>query len=134
METADTSVLVPLAAAWHEAHAAVGRRCRNIDRLPMHAMLECYSVLTRLPEPHRAAPEPVVAFLDSFGEPLDLEPGSDRARAFLHRLAETDIRGGQAYDAIIGAAALAHGALLLTRDARAAAVYDAIGARVEFIR
>ena len=133
METADTSVLVPLAAAWHEAHATVGRRCREVSRLPLHAMLECYSVLTRLPEPHRASPEPVVEFLDSFGEPLDLEPGSRRARGFLHRLRDADIRGGQTYDAMIAASALAHDALLLTRDARAAAVYDAIGARVEFI-
>lgn len=134
METADSSVLIPLLARWHEAHPATSRRCRRVTRLPLHAMLECYSVLTRLPEPHRLGPEAVVAFLTGFGEPLNATAGERPMHRFLGALRDSDIRGGQTYDAVIAASAVAHDALLLTRDARAAAVYDAVGARVEFIR
>ena len=45
-------------------------------------------------------------------------------------LSELGIAGGAVYDALVGLAAAEHGAALATRDARAAATYEALGARV----
>jgi predicted nucleic acid-binding protein len=46
---------------------------------------------------------------------------------------ERGIRGGAAYDALIGATARSAGALLYTCDLRARATYDLLGVEVEFI-
>jgi predicted nucleic acid-binding protein len=55
MKTADTSVVVAAFASWHEHHAAARRALDGGLRLIEHCALETYSVLTRLPPPHRSA-------------------------------------------------------------------------------
>jgi toxin FitB len=45
-------------------------------------------------------------------------------------LSELGIAGGAVYDALVGLAAVDHGAMLATRDRRAAATYEAVGARI----
>lgn len=40
------------------------------------------------------------------------------------------VAGGAVYDALVGLAAVEHGATLATRDGRAAATYEAVGARI----
>jgi predicted nucleic acid-binding protein len=57
----DSSVLIAALVAWHEHHEPAARNIRTLlqDRtllLPQHAIIETYSVLTRLPSPHRIAP------------------------------------------------------------------------------
>jgi predicted nucleic acid-binding protein len=47
--------------------------------------------------------------------------------------ARRDIRGGAAYDALIGATARSAGAKLYTCDRRARATYELLGVDVEFL-
>lgn len=51
----DTSVLVAGFATWHEGHEAAVRALNRGVHLIAHAAVETYSVLTRLPPPHRIA-------------------------------------------------------------------------------
>src|SRR5260370_6609647 len=59
----DSNVLIALLCDWHEHH---GKTLASYERwlgknavpvIPVQAILECYSVLTRLPAPHRLPPE-----------------------------------------------------------------------------
>jgi predicted nucleic acid-binding protein len=122
--TVDTSVVVAGFASWHEGHRAAAAALARKPRVPAHVLIEAFSVLTRLPLPHRAPPDLVAQFLaERFPEaPLVLP-----ARAYLELVetaARTGIAGGAIYDAVIAATAHRAGATLLTRDERAGAVYD----------
>lgn len=123
----DTSVAVPALDPNHEAHGV----CRQavIEYRPAlsgHAVFESYAVLTRLPLPLRLLPEqaddvlarayPDACWLD--------EAGTIELRA---RLAHLNVIGGATYDALVGAAALANGRRLLTRDRRAESTYRSLG-------
>ena len=54
-ETCDTSILVPALIPWHEHHPAALAVARSVQGIPAHVLFETYSVLTRLPAPHRLA-------------------------------------------------------------------------------
>ena len=67
----DTSCIVPIVCSSHEHHlraveAIDGRRSRN-ERMMVAApaLVEAYSVLTRLPAPHRLAPDDALSLLDA---------------------------------------------------------------------
>jgi predicted nucleic acid-binding protein len=125
----DTSVVVALLTNWHEGHPAVVAALRDESeiRLPAHVALEVYSVLTRLPSPHRLAPGPVQELLDRrFPEPW-LELDADGHRELLRQATGLRLLGGAVYDGLVAATARAAGALLLSRDRRAAPVYRALG-------
>lgn len=126
----DTSVAVPLLVQTHRAHAAVVRWWDDRDiALSGHALAETYSVLTRLPGDLRLAPADAARLLDErFSEPVLLGPETaGRLPAVLSRMG---IVGGAVYDALVALAAAEHGADLATRDARARATYETVGARV----
>jgi toxin FitB len=126
----DTSVAVPLLVQTHRAHASVVRWWDGRQvALSGHAVAETYSVLTRLPGDLRVAPADAARLLRArFAAHLQLEP---RAAARLPELfAELGIAGGAVYDALVALAAVEHDVVLATRDARATATYQAIGARV----
>jgi len=126
----DTSVVVASFASWHEGHRAALRALVGKPRLPAHVALESFSVLTRLPPPHRAEAEIVAAFLKArFADPLLTLSGADVTR-LLAEAAGLGISGGSIYDALVAATARRAGATLLTRDRRAVPVYEALG--VEF--
>jgi len=126
----DTSVAVPLLVETHNEHAAVmvwlaGREVR----LCGHALAETYSVLTRLPGDLRAAPADVARVLrERFAQPLVLTDAT--AARLPDILAKLGVLGGAVYDAMVALAALEHDAELATRDARARATYEAVGAKV----
>ena len=126
----DTSVAIPLLVATHRAHAAVTRWWNGREvALSGHAVAETYSVLTRLPGELRLAPSDAARLLgERFVEPLLLGP--DVARRLPEVLGRLGIAGGAVYDALVALAALEHGAELATRDARAKATYETVGARV----
>ena len=63
MKAADTSVVIAAFASWHENHQAARRALDNGLRLVEHCAVETYSVLTRLPAPHRVAGSVVGDFL-----------------------------------------------------------------------
>jgi predicted nucleic acid-binding protein len=95
--------------------------------------LEAYSVLTRLPPPHRASPNAVDAFLRAeFREPW-LEMGGQALASIIHRLVDLGISGGATYDAVIGATVKQAGGTLISRDRRALTIYERLGVEIEFL-
>ena len=129
----DTSVVVAGFASWHEGHASAAGVLARKPRLPAHVLIECYSVLTRLPAPHRAGAAVIESFLaERFPQALLTLP-AQALRALLRTAAAAGITGGAIYDALIGATAKHAGAILLTRDRRALPTYDAIGVRYDLI-
>jgi predicted nucleic acid-binding protein len=129
----DTSVVVALFASWHEAHQAVREVIPEEVRLPAHVLVESYSVLTRLPPPHRAPADVVEAFWRArFDEKLLTLPAGDH-RTLLRRCVDERVSGGSVYDALIGMTAKHAEATLITRDRRAASTYEAVGARFQML-
>lgn len=126
----DTSVAVPLLVQTHKAHPEVVRWwAGRAVALAGHALAETYSVLTRLPGDLRLDPADAARLIERrFESPLLL---SDRAAGRLPELlAARGISGGAVYDGLVALAAAEHGATLATRDARARATYQALGADV----
>lgn len=133
MRAADTSLVVAAFASWHEHHEAARRALDRGLRLVEHCALETYSVLTRLPAPHRA-PGPVVRdFLGGrFPEPLLRLSPSDY-RAFILGLPQQGVAGGAAYDALVAATAAGFDADLVTCDRRALPIYERYGVHVQLV-
>lgn len=129
MIAVDTSLVVALFASWHEGHDAAREAVPSEIYLPAHVLLESYSVLTRLPPPHRAPAEVVESFLRVRFQPKLLTLPGRRHRSFLKSAVERGITGGSVYDALIAATADHSGASLFTRDRRAARTYEALGVR-----
>ncbi len=126
----DTSVAVPLLVQTHAAHAAVARWWDGREvALSGHALAETYSVLTRLPGDLRLAPADAARLLGArCVEPLLL--GREVAGRLPDVLGRLGIAGGAVYDALVALAAIEHDAGLATRDLRAKATYETVGARV----
>jgi predicted nucleic acid-binding protein len=128
----DASVAVRLLVGTHPQRDRVvgwlaGRRCAPAG----HALAETYSVLTRLPGDIRVAPATAARLLAQFEAPIVLGP--DRATGVVAVLAEAGISGGAVHDGLVALAAVEHGALLATRDARARSTYEALGAKVVIV-
>lgn len=118
-------------ASWHEAHDVARRQLDRSPGLIGHCALETYSVLTRLPPPHRVKAGVVRDFLDArFPEP-SLSLSAAGHRALVDQMAEAGISGGAVYDALVAAVARAENATLVTLDRRATITYQLLGARFE---
>jgi predicted nucleic acid-binding protein len=126
----DTSVAIPLVVQTHQAHDAVRRWWNGREvALSGHALVETYSVLTRLPGDLRLATADAARLLkERFVEPLALGP--DTSAALPEILSRLGVAGGAVYDAIVALAAAEHGATLATRDLRARTTYEAVGVSV----
>jgi toxin FitB len=129
----DTSAAIALVVEDHEAHAATLEAVRG-RRLGLagHAWFETYSVLTRLPGALRRSPAAVIRLLAHnfpasafLGEAESVELGSELARL--------GVSGGAVYDALVGAAARQHRRRLVSGDARARPVYEALGVKIQII-
>jgi predicted nucleic acid-binding protein len=133
--TPDSSVLVAAFASWNTHHeAAVEALAENDVRdLIAHAELECYSVLTRLPEPFRSAPALAAEYLhdDYSGNRMTL-PARER-RNLVSRLASMSLSGGAVYDALVAVTAAHHGHSLVSCDRRAAPVYRRLDVEVIYL-
>jgi predicted nucleic acid-binding protein len=129
----DTSTAIALIVEDHELHGATlealaGRRLG----LAGHAWFETYSVLTRLPGALRRSPADVFRLFahdfpasEFLGVSESIELGAEIARL--------GISGGAVYDALVGAAARQHGRPLVSGDARARPLYEALGVELDFI-
>lgn len=102
-------------------------------QLPAHAAFETYSVLTRLPRPHRASPGRVLEFLETAFHDGWLTLPSSVLLGVLRELAERGVTGGATYDGLIGMAARHVGTTLITRDRRALATYERLGVEVQLL-
>jgi predicted nucleic acid-binding protein len=133
LKAADTSLVVAAFASWHESHEAARRALDGGLRLIEHCALETYSVLTRLPPPHRTSGEVVRDFLAArFSQPL-LRLSEPAYKRFLLGLADHGVTGGAAYDALVAATAAGCGAELVSCDRRALLVYERYGARTQLL-
>jgi toxin FitB len=114
----------------HAAHEEVVRWWSGREvALSGHALAETYSVLTRLPGDLRVQPSDAALLLrERFTTPLVL--GAETSARIPNVLSEFGIAGGAVYDALVALAAVEHDAELATRDLRAKATYEAVGARV----
>lgn len=122
----DTSVVVAALLPWHRDHEAART---GLDEalgdatviLPSRTLIESYSVLTRLPSPHRLAPADARAVLEGTfrdGARIVNLP-EDAFWKLLEDLCDTDVAGGATYDAEIIAAAVEAGATsILTLNQR----------------
>ncbi len=131
--TCDTSVLVAAVLTWHPAHQVARDALRgSVATIPGHALVELYSVLTRLPAPHRLAPAAAADVVEGLSLDVCVLP-AEQHRGLTTSLGRAGIRGGAVYDALIGATAAHHDLTLLTRDRRARVAYDAVGARYAIV-
>ena len=133
MKAADTSVVVAAFASWHENHGAARRALDGGLRLIDHCALETYSVLTRLPPPHRTSGEVVRDFLAArFPQPF-LRLSEAAHKEFILGLPDQGVTGGAAYDALVAATAAGCDAELITCDRRALPVYERYGVRTQLL-
>jgi predicted nucleic acid-binding protein len=132
--TADTSVLVAAFASWHEHHDVAFAAAGKLDAVVAHCLLETYSVLTRLPAPHRMTAEVVTQLVDAnfAGHELVALPAADHRKLVLGAAA-LGITGGAIYDALIAAACSTGALKVLTLDARARQTYAALGVAHELL-
>ena len=133
MKAADTSLVVAAFASWHENHEAARRALDSGLRLIEHCALETYSVLTRLPPPHRTAGAVVRDFLAvRFSEPF-LRLDTRAYKRFVVGLTDHGVTGGAAYDALVAATAAGCDAELVTCDRRALPIYERYGVRTQLL-
>ncbi len=133
MIAVDTSVTVAGFAAWHDKHGVARAVLARHPRLPAHAAVETFSVLTRLPGAVRLMPSEVrTLLLEAFSEPVLTLPAAAH-RKLLGIIAEEGVAGGAVYDALIGFTALHAGAALLSLDRRALTTYRAVGADARLV-
>lgn len=130
----DTSVVVAAALAWHDNHElAVSSLPSRHTRAIGHVILESYSVLTRLPAPHRVSPRLAKAQLMSWLRLPPITLAGDQHERLLDALAASGLAGGTVYDGLVALTALSVGGTLLTLDRRAAPTYEAIGSDYRLI-
>lgn len=123
----DTSVMIAAICSWHEHHhratEELERRLRRGDTLILAApaLVEAYSVLTRLPAPHRLSPTDAATILQvNFltGTRIVALEGKDY-RGLLKQASLQDVSGGRMYDWVIAVCARkARVSVLLTLNVR----------------
>lgn len=127
MKAADSSVAIAALWADHAAHETAAEALAMCESTIAHVAVETYSVLTRLPAPHRVSATAAAAALEQrlAGTYATLE--ASVYLGALGRLANARVSGGATYDGLIALTALEHGLELLTRDRRAERTYRALG-------
>lgn len=91
-----------------------------------HALIETYSVLTRLPGTARVSPERVRHIIET-AFPASVPLPEAEALSAMRIFVEAGIAGGAVYDGLVGLAARAAGVTLLSCDRRAEPTYRALG-------
>lgn len=120
-------------AGWHESHeAADAALSDDVDLIPAHALVETYSVLTRLPAPLRAPADVVSGYLAAVDAEIVVLSAAEM-RALIATFGARGVTGGQTYDAVIAATARRHGATLLTLDRRARTTYEALDCPTRYL-
>jgi toxin FitB len=109
----DTSILVAAILPWHDSHEAARGALETIMTeegafvLPLPALVEAYSVLTRMPAPHRMSPRDAFSSLTTLlldaARIVSLD--GHEAWPFLKAAVAAEAAGGGVYDAQILACA-----------------------------
>lgn len=133
MRAVDSSVALAAILTDDDKHDAAEQALSDSNRTIAHVTAETYSVLTRLPPPHRldatTAARLIEARLPSERVTLD----ADVHATAVSRLARAQISGGATYDGLIAITALEHDLELVSADRRAARTYNALGVRFHLI-
>ena len=95
--------------------------------LPAHARLEAYSVLTRLPGGLAVPSSDAARVLEARFDGVPLRLDVRQRRHLLRSLADANVLGGAAYDALVALEARAHDQTLITLDERAQLIYARLG-------
>ncbi len=129
----DTSAAIALVVEDHEAHTRTLEAVRG-HRLGLsgHAWFETYSVLTRLPGGQRRSPADALRLL-AHNFPATMFLGEQESLALGREIGRLGLSGGAVYDALVAAAARQHRLRLMSADARARPVYDALGVDFDVI-
>jgi predicted nucleic acid-binding protein len=123
----DTNCLVAILSEWHPHHKdsvgallEISKQRDNELVLAAHTLFECFSVLTRMPKPHRIEPEAArIAIGDAFGPARRAVPDLELYDAILEACVASGFAGGLAYDALIAHTVHRHGAThLITWNTR----------------
>ena len=129
----DTSLVVAGLSPWHERHEV----CRSLldDRPAIvgHALVESFSVLTRLRVPYKVSTGLAAELLIANFAAPPLVLTSEQVLRFVESLRHWKVAGGAVYDALIATTARDHGATLFTLDTRASRTYLAVGADTRLI-
>ena len=123
----DTSVIVSGLLAWHEWHEIASARLSALLEsqaevvLPLHALVEAYAVMTRLPPPHRLSGKDAVEILEGTLRARSTLIGleGDEGWHLIRDFARRSVAGGTSYDGLILACALKGGARRLLTFNRA---------------
>ena len=109
----DTSCLVAAISSWHEHHertrAELDRRSNRGDQLVLaaHSLAETYSVLTRVPAPHRLRGRDALATIEAnWGATPTVHLTGAETLAALREAVRLGTVGGRIYDTLIAQAAL----------------------------
>ncbi len=130
---ADTSVVLPALLSDHDTHQTAADALGACTVTVAHVALEAYSVLTRLPPPHRAEAATAAAVLKARLPHAYLTLSAGSCATLSSRLAAAGVSGGSAYDGLIALTALEHEIELVSRDTRAARTYRALGVRFRLL-
>lgn len=126
----DTSAAIALVRDADPAHKAATAETRGLRLgLSGHALVETFSVLTRLPGSARVPAEVARRVIETvFPASVALPP--KHALGVVAAFTDANVAGGAVYDGLVGLAARAAAVPLLSNDHRAARTYAALG--VEF--
>lgn len=134
MRVLDAGVVVAAFASWHEAHDLAVVEMALRPQIAAHAMVESFSVLTRLPAPHRAPADLVASYLAAAFPSSPIALTGEQTAHLLDRLPALAISGGAVYDALIAETVRVAGGELLTLDRRALDTYRRVGCPAELLR
>jgi predicted nucleic acid-binding protein len=129
VKAADSSVTIAAILADDEAHDLAEDALKQCTTTIAHVAIETYSVLTRLPPPHRLYSGDAAAIIDAR---LPATYATLDAAAYASapaRLAAAGVSGGATYDGLIALTALEQDLELFTRDRRAVRTYRALGVK-----
>jgi predicted nucleic acid-binding protein len=126
MTAADSSVTVAALLADHPEHQSAGESLAACEVTIAHVALETYSVLTRLPAPHRVDAKTATTVLEAHTPVVYVALAGEELAKVNGRLASAGVSGGASYDGLIALTALKHGLELLSRDHRAQRTYRSL--------
>ncbi len=131
---ADSSVTIAALLSDHPAHTAAADALAHCKTTIAHVAAETYSVLTRLPAPHRVDANTAAAVLDKrLPATYATLDASTYAKA-PSRLAAASVSGRATYDGLIALTAMEHDLELFTRDYRAERTYRALNVPYQLLR
>lgn len=114
----DASVVVAALLASHEHHGPAAAELGALLAepgdviLPLQALVEAYSVMTRLPSPHRLSPKAALTILERSlrQRTIVVELDGEEAWGLIEGLSQRQIAGATSYDGLIAACAHKGGA------------------------